>query len=181
MHFKFKIDESNHIVFSSNKGMELEDEINETNDYYRRFNIALIYKKPTPIKIVKCKDNKISEAYFLESSTTDYNGVYKGKYIDFEAKETSSKTSLPLANIQPNQIEHIENVLAHSGIAFLIISFTSLGRYFLLTGETFLNFLREKNKKSISLNFLEKNAFEIKREIIPPLNYIKILEKIYEF
>ena len=81
--------------------MNLEYDLNITNEYYRTIAKAYIYKKPTPIKLVKVdyKHNKINEAYFDMPSTTDYNGLYKGKYIDFEAKETTNKTSFPLNNI----------------------------------------------------------------------------------
>ena len=34
----------------------------------------------------------ITEAYFRTPSTTDFNGIFKGRYIDFEAKETSNAT-----------------------------------------------------------------------------------------
>ena len=73
------------IVNYSNRGMDLESDINITNEYYRSIEKAFIYKKPTPIQVVKVdysKSKKITEAYFKESSTTDYNGIYKGKYID---------------------------------------------------------------------------------------------------
>ena len=36
---------------TSNRGMNLETDINETNIYYRDNNIAVIYKKPTPIRL----------------------------------------------------------------------------------------------------------------------------------
>ena len=90
---------------SKNRGMTLENDLNETNEYYREEDIAIIYKKPTPIKIVKVdypsrNEAKIKEAFFTVPSTTDYNGLYKGKYIDFDAKETENKTSFPLANVQ---------------------------------------------------------------------------------
>ena len=36
-----------------NRGMTLENEINASNEYYREIDKAIIYKKPTPVKIVK--------------------------------------------------------------------------------------------------------------------------------
>ena len=100
-----------------NRGMSLEDDINITNEYYRDNDIAIIYKKPTPITINHVDfphrmDAVITEAHFKIPSTTDYNGIYRGKYIDFEAKETTSKTSFPLANIHRHQIDLI-HFLSH--------------------------------------------------------------------
>ena len=93
-----------------NRGMNLEDDINLTNEYYLINNIASIYKKPTPIGIVKVDNSGvISEAYFKTPSTTDYNGIYKGKYIDFEAKETV-EDSFPLKNIHEHQIRHLKTM-----------------------------------------------------------------------
>ena len=118
----------------ANRGMTLESDINQTNEYYNVNNIALIYKKPTPIKVVQVEypKNKIKEAYFNEPSTLDYNGVYKGKYLEFDAKETQSKTSFPLSNIHKHQIEHIKRVLYFGGIAFLIVRFSLLNENYLL-------------------------------------------------
>ena len=104
---------TNHLITYGNRGMNLESDLNLTNEYYRNIDKAYIYKKPTPIKIVKVdyKSRKlatINEAYFMEPSTTDYNGIYRGKYIDFEAKETKSKTSFSLENIHKHQIRHIK-------------------------------------------------------------------------
>ena len=58
-----------------NLGMNLESDINSTNEYYINKEKAYIYKKPTPIKLVKVdyKKGKIEEAYFEKPSTTDYN------------------------------------------------------------------------------------------------------------
>ena len=84
----------------SNRGMKLEKLINESNMFYLTHNRAIIHKKPTPLQIVQVDYPKrsaavVKEAYFKQPSTTDYNGVYRGKYIDFEAKETNHKTSFP--------------------------------------------------------------------------------------
>jgi len=116
-----------------NRGTNLENDINQSNKYYIDSKKAFIYKKPTPIKISKVdyptKTNKvgkivIKEAYFDSPSTTDYNGIYKGKYIDFEAKETKNKTSFPLENIHKHQIEHLKNITESGGIGFIIVRFT---------------------------------------------------------
>ena len=55
-------------VSHSNRGMSLENALNLSNKYYLDKDIALIYKKPTPIGIVDVsyKNNKkvIENAYF---------------------------------------------------------------------------------------------------------------------
>ena len=84
-------------VFYGNRGMDLENLLNLSNTYYAEENIALIFKKPTPIGIVDVhygsKGKVIDKAYFKAPSTLDYNGLYRGKYIEFEAKETQIKTA----------------------------------------------------------------------------------------
>ena len=64
----------------ANRGMGLENDINETNKYYITYDIALIYKKPTPIRITKTnyQNMRIVDGFFESPSTLDYNGVYKG-------------------------------------------------------------------------------------------------------
>ena len=116
---------NNKLINYGNRGMTLESDLNLTNDYYKENNIALIYKKPTPIKVLKVNETKtrIKDGYYEQKSTLDYNGVYHGKYLEFDAKETNSKTSFPITNIHPHQIDHIKNVMRHQGIVFLIIRF----------------------------------------------------------
>ena len=97
----------------ANRGMTLENDINETNHYYDINDIAIIYKKPTPIKVVNVEYPrvKIKEAYFNEPSTLDYTGIYKNRYIEFDAKETKSKTSFPLSNIHNHKIKHLSKII----------------------------------------------------------------------
>ena len=66
-----------------NRGMDLEALINDACKYYLDNDIAIIYKKPTPIGVASVDYNKmiITKAYFKEPSTLDYNGIYIYLYI----------------------------------------------------------------------------------------------------
>ena len=171
----------NKTIDYKNRGMTLENEINQSNEYYIETEKAFIYKKPTPIKLVKVdypsRDKAvIKEAYFSTPSTTDYNGLYNGKYIDFEAKETKSKTAFALNNIHPHQIKHLENINKHNGIAFIIVRFTTLNETYLITADSFLNFINNSNKKSIPHNYFQENAYLIKDGYRPRIDYLKIVD-----
>lgn len=169
----------------SNRGKSLEDELNETNEFYLANNLAVVHKKPIPIQVVNVRYPArsaavITEAYYRTPSTTDYNGVWNGCYIDFEAKETKNKTSFPLQNIHLHQVRHMEQVSAQGGLAFFILKFSSWGRYFLLPYEKFLpKWKRMENggRKSITLQEIEEDSIEIELEYQPRLDYIKALKK----
>jgi len=166
-------------ISHKNRGMKLENLINITNEYYIKNDIAIIYKKPTPILVCKVdyKNNKILEGYYKTPSTLDYNGIYKGKYIDFDAKETLSKTSFPLSNIHEHQLLHMRRVINHGGISFLIIKMNNF--YYLLDGKIILDFINESSRKSIPYEFIKEKGYLIKEGITPALDYIKIIDKIY--
>ncbi|MBQ6539192.1 MAG: Holliday junction resolvase RecU [Bacilli bacterium] len=168
-----------------NRGMTLEKEINSANEYYRSMDIAYIYKKPTPIKIVKTdypsRDKAvIKEAYFTIPSTTDYNGLYKGYYIDFEAKETKNKTSFTLSNIHSHQIKHLENIDRHDGIAFIIVRFTTINKTYILFIKDLLDFINSNERKSIPIDFFDKKGYIIKDSLKPTIDYLKIIDKVLE-
>ena len=166
-----------------NRGMTLENDINSSNEYYREIDKAYIYKKPTPIKITKVdypsRDKAlIKEAFFTVPSTTDYNGLYKGKYIDFEAKETRSKTSFSLSNIHEHQITHLKNIYRHNGISFLIVRFTTINETYLLKSEDLVYYIERTDKKSIPLEFFRKKGYIIKDGLRPRIDYLKIIDNI---
>ena len=166
-----------------NRGMTLENEINISNEYYCEIDKAYIYKKPTPIKIAKVdypSRNKavIKEAFFTVPSTTDYNGIYKGKYIDFEAKETQSKTAFALSNIHEHQIRHLKNINNHEGIAFLIVRFTTINETYLLTADKLIQFIENIDRKSIPISYFKENAYLIKDSYRPRIDYLKIIDNL---
>ena len=169
-------------ISSANRGMDFEKNITLSNDYYRDHDICVITKRPTPINVVKVdysKGAKITHAYFEEQSTTDYNGVYKSRYIDFEAKNTKNKTSFPLNNITKHQIEHLKRVIRHGGIAFFIIQFESLGKVYILDASYVIHFYEKEERKSIPLSCFIESGIEVEQSFNPRLKYIDAIEKLY--
>jgi len=173
-------------VSAANRGMSLEDDINTTNRYYLTNDIAVIHKKPTPITIVKVdypkrSAAKITEAYFKLASTTDYNGIYKGKYIDFEAKECESKTSFPFSSIHQHQIKHLSDVTRHGAIAFIILRMTYYNKDFLIKAEDFLTFYNSGRRKSLSYAWILENGHEIGFSYNRPCDYLETVKNIFDF
>lgn len=167
---------------ASNRGMNLEGDINLSNEWYTEKGIALITKRPTPINIVKVdytKGAKIVDAYFEKQSTTDYNGVYKGKYLDFEAKNTQSKTSFPLSNIEKHQITHLKRVIEHGGIAFFIIQFQQKNEVYLLDASFVINFWENGGRKSIPYEVFKQDGILIEQGYNPRLQYLKAVDQKY--
>jgi recombination protein U len=169
------------------RGMTFEEDINETNQYYLDQGIAVIHKKPTPIQIVNVDYPKrsaavIKEAYFKQASTTDYNGVYKGRYIDFEAKETKQQTSFPLKNFHEHQIVHMKEVMNQKGICFVLLRFSLTEEVFYLETKDLLFFwdrMENGGRKSITKEEISKNGFSIPLGFHPRIDYIKIIDNLY--
>ena len=165
----------------SYRGANLEDDLNQTNQYYLDLNKANIHKKPTPIMVVKVdypsrNKAKIIEAYYKTPSTTDYNGIYRAKAIDFEAKETLSQTAFPLKNIHQHQLEHMMNVEYHGGICFLIIRFVYYNETYLLYFRDLDQFIKLNARKSIPYSWIKDNAYLIPFSLTPPIHYLKVLD-----
>ncbi len=171
----------------ANLGTDFETKLNDSNAYYLNQGIAAIYKKPTPIQIVKVdypsrSKAKISEAYYKTPSTTDYNGIYRGFYIDFEAKCCHS-TSFSFGHIYAHQIEHLHTVEKLGGISFLIIEFPQKKEVFILPA--YLLYQKYQlslngGRKSISYNEFLEEGFLIKEGYLPPISYLEVVDKLIE-
>lgn len=169
--------------FTAYRGMNLEEDLNKTNRYYIDQDRAVIYKKPTPVQIVKVdypkrSAAKIVEAYFRKPSTTDYNGIYRGKYVDFEAKETKLDY-FPFKNISEHQILHLERVMRHGGIAFLIIAFTVIDEVYLIDASYVCQSYRQLDNKKLTYDYIHEHGYLIPQGYAPRLNYLDILDQYY--
>lgn len=170
----------------AHRGMRFEDMINQSNEYYLSRHIAVIHKKPTPIQIVKVdyprrSAAKITEAYFTQASTTDYNGVIQNCYIDFEAKETKSKTSFPLSNFHQHQIDHMMACEEQGGLCFVLLWFSTLHRCFYLDFSILNHYWsrQQEGRKSIPLSVIEETGTECVVGIAPVIDFIQpVIQRI---
>ncbi|HIV81214.1 MAG TPA: Holliday junction resolvase RecU [Candidatus Salinicoccus merdavium] len=169
------------------RGMTLEKDLDITNNYYLQTSRAVIHKKPTPVQIVNVdypsrNKAKIDEAYFKTPSTSDYNGIYKARYIDFEAKETKNKTRFPFINIHAHQVDHMKQCYEHGGVVFLIIRFSSFDETYLMPFGTFLihwqNYL-DGQRKSIAYDDIKSGSCILRQGMNPRIDYLAAVDEIF--
>lgn len=172
-------------VSFAKRGMRLEEMINRSNEWYLHKNIAVIHKKPTPIQVVKVNYPKrsqavITEAYYRQASTTDYNGVYQGKYIDFEAKQTNLVTGFPLRNMHEHQIDHMASCESQGGVSFILILFgKTQSAYLYPFSSLYKNWSTYKNggASKIGLDTIQADGYQIPFGFQPELDYLQALDE----
>lgn len=172
----------NGLADKANMGMHLENDVISSCKYFKDMGMAAIYKRPTPIrvwKVDKTNPNKITEAHFDQKSTTDFVGVYRSKYIDFECKETKEDT-LHFQNIRSQQVEHLALVKKLGGIGFFLVSFTQRHEVYLLDSHFITDrILNEKSHQGFKRDFFIENGVLIKEGFSPRLYILDAIDSAY--
>ncbi|TPR54112.1 Holliday junction resolvase RecU [Metamycoplasma neophronis] len=159
-----------------NKGMLLESIINSTNLFYFNQKVAMIHKKNLDVQFkgVDIKNHKLvlKEATIKSKSTVDYYGIYKGKFLAFEAKSTEDK-NLSLANIKNHQIEYLSLVESFGGIAFWIFYFKIQNKFILIKHSDLKNII--KNKKTLSFDLCKEQGIILELSFPGVLDFINYI------
>ncbi|WP_374964591.1 Holliday junction resolvase RecU [Lysinibacillus sp. RS5] len=161
----------------ANRGMHLERLLEMANNKYRNTGIADIQKLPTPVKIMKVTGSKV-EGVRTKGHLVDYMGIYKGKSIIYDAKETG-ETSFPLKNIEAHQYKLLESWHRKGAVAFLIVYFKIHDKYYLLPFETLRGAWETREnggRKSIARETFENECIEVKSKDGYTLHYLDALE-----
>ena len=165
------------------RGSGLEEEINLTNERYRDAGLALVQKIPTPITPIEMdkEHGHITLAYFEQKSTVDYIGAVQGIPVCFDAKECQTAT-FALQNVHEHQIKFMEDFEKQDGIAFLIIYFKKLGKYYYLRFKDLNAFWQRSvsgGRKSFRTDELDEGYFFMhKRTFFVP--YLEMIQKDLE-
>ena len=123
----------------ANRGMGLEKLINETNETYLARGIAVVNKRPIPVLIKERHGTHVSSGQIVGKSTVDYEGVYRGHSLQFEAKSTRESNRFPLDNFHEHQVEHMRACMKQGAIVFAILEFTRFDQRLYVPGRLILN------------------------------------------
>jgi recombination protein U len=168
-------------VSQANRGQAFEDLINFANNQYRTQQIALIHKRPTPIKALKTKGSRILSGVYESKSTVDYDGVYQGKALYFEAKSTREKTRFDLSNVSQHQIIHLEEAEKNGAVCFFLIEFAALHEIYFLPFPTVRHYLLNAangGAKSIPYDDFKFYAWEVTKTKRALLDYLVHVDRM---
>ncbi|HDR8494230.1 TPA: Holliday junction resolvase RecU [Bacillus cereus] len=164
-----------------NRGMAFEKLINLSNEMYQREGAALINKRPTPVKVLKSAGGRVLNGFYEAKSTVDYDGVYKGRAIAFEAKSTQSLTRFDLSNIAQHQLDYLEKAEKMGAICFFLIEFSKDQTVFLVPASVVQSYVRMSHqpngKKSISRADFDIYGYLVEQTERAPVDYLQYIDE----
>ncbi|MBJ8061032.1 Holliday junction resolvase RecU [Bacillus cereus] len=164
-----------------NRGMAFERLINLANEMYQRGRVALINKRPTPVKVLKSKGGRVLNGFYEAKSTVDYDGVYKGRAIAFEAKSTENATRFVLKNIAQHQLDYLEKAEKMGAICFFLIEFSKDKSIFVVPLSVIQSYVRmsyqPKGKKSIPRTDFDIYGYLVEQTERAPIDYLQYVDE----
>jgi len=170
------------MTLQGNRGMGFEAIITFSNERYDKLGLAVVNKRPTPVKVTKAYGNKVLEGFYESPSTVDYDGIIPGgRGIVFEAKSISGDL-FPLSNLKDHQFEYLLKCHKMGGIAFLLVEFRKQGETFLLPYTALRHYWTAyKQKKGSSIHVSD---FEIHAYLVPskrvPVDYLGVVDRLWK-
>ncbi|MDF9451349.1 Holliday junction resolvase RecU [Bacillus toyonensis] len=164
-----------------NRGMAFEMLINLANEMYQRGGLALINKRSTPVKVLKSKGGRVLNGFYKTKSTVDYDGVYKGRAIAFEAKSTEKDTRFDLKNIAQHQLDYLEKAEKMGAICFFLIEFSKDKSVFAVPLSVIQSYVRmshqPKGKKSIPRADFDIYGYLVEQTERAPVDYLQYIDE----
>lgn len=165
---------------TGNRGMALETLINHANAQYMEKGIAVVNKRPTPVKIMRTQGTRITAAVLESKSTVDYEGVYRGHSLQFEAKQTREETRFPLDNFHAHQVEHMRRCMKAGAICFVILEFSQHHEIYYVTGKLIVDAWdagERGGRKSIPYEDIAVTCYQLSSGNGIVLDYLAVVDK----
>lgn len=181
---RFVVEEGGGMSYA-NRGMDFEALIEFSNRQYETQGLAVINKRPTPVKIIQKLAGGWIKGFVEKQSTVDFDGTVRGgRSIVFEAKQVKSETRFDLRNIEQHQVDYLAKCHKMGGISFVLIEVVAMRTIFLLPYETLNYYWIRKQQgirgtQSIPFDDLEVNAWVVRSGRVP-VDYLPIVNKIWK-
>lgn len=166
----------------ANRGKKLEMMLDMTHKQYIADRFADVRKVPEPLKAKKVRGVDV-DAKLAKAEWVDYSGVYKGKSVAFDAKE-STKERWDLRNLTASQYEFLESWNACGSVTFLIVAFWLPNKnepeiYVLMFKQLQAFWLGRENgeSKSIPLKFFREHCIRVKSTGRYAVDYLSSMTK----
>ncbi|MBK5491831.1 Holliday junction resolvase RecU [Bacillus sp. TH13] len=163
------------------RGMAFEKLINLSNEMCQREGVALINKRPTPVKVLKMVYGRVKDGYYEPKNTVDYDGVYKGRAIAFEAKSTNEINRFDLKNIAQHQLDYLEKAEKMGAICFFLIELSRDKLVFAVPLSVIQSYVRmsqqPKGKKSIPRADFDIYGYLVDQTERAPVDYLQYVDE----
>ena len=169
-------------VYTGKRGQAFENTLDYTNQIYSRQARCLIHKRPTPVKVLKSKGTRVLSGFFESKSTVDYDGIYKGRAIVYEAKSTAEKR-FNLKLLHDHQIEYLQAAEKQGAISFLIVEMRAISSVLIIPNGMLQKYLKDAKsggRKSIPMDDLEVYGYPVKSQNGVPLDYLSVVDQLVE-
>ncbi|MFD2330640.1 Holliday junction resolvase RecU [Cohnella sp. GCM10020058] len=166
----------------ANRGAAFEAMINHCNMRYENAGIALINKRPTPVKILSARGNRVT-ACLQQASTVDYDGFYRQRGIAFEAKSIAEGARFPLDKLQQHQFDYLSKAHYIGNVpSFLLVEYAEHRAVFLLPFVKLEMIWKAQSSvrgsRSIHIADMERHGFEVTPGRVP-LDYLAAVDHVW--
>lgn len=160
----------------ANLGKFLEKLVIQSNHVYLMRQEATIHQAHAAVTTLKG-----GKWFYDKKAGLDFYGVYDGKYITFDTKETEEKTRFPLQNIKHHQYDTMLNTVKQNGIAFFLVRFNYYGDTYYLSAEQ-LRYWWEQQKepggrRSIPYQWFVDNCKVVKSQSAAALDWLSVVRE----
>lgn len=164
----------------SNRGMDFEELLNFSNAQYQQKGWARIEKIATPFKQVGVHKQGVFLAVRDHASTVDYFGIFDGRAIVFEAKQTKETTRFPFDNLHEHQVAYLRQAEKLGAVSFVLIEFSRLEEVYLVNASYIVEMwdaAERGGRKSISIDNIRHFGDQVTSGRGVALDYLSVVER----
>lgn len=158
----------------ANLGKYLEKLVLQSNHIYLMRQEAVIHQAHAAVTTLKG-----GKWFYDKKAGLDFYGVYDGKYITFDTKETEEKTRFPLKNIKHHQYDTMIRTIKQNGISFFLVRFNYYGDTYYLSAEQTRYWWEQQRdgRKSIPYAWFQDNCRVVKSQSAAALDWLSVVRE----